>query len=72
MVAKARMFEFKPDGEVTIRMAQDANGLPAPLMQARTLPRLLARWLGARSRVLAFGRAGWLAEAGWMPCCSLA
>jgi hypothetical protein len=27
------MFQYKPDGEVTFRMAQDANGSPAPLMQ---------------------------------------
>lgn len=33
VVTKARMFQFKPDGEVTYRMAQDAVGLPAPLMQ---------------------------------------
>lgn len=33
VVAKARMFEFKPDGEVTFRFAQDASGLPAPVMQ---------------------------------------
>ena len=33
VVAKARMFEYKPDGEVTIRMQQDAYGFPAPLMQ---------------------------------------
>ncbi|KAK9803569.1 hypothetical protein WJX72_000735 [[Myrmecia] bisecta] len=33
VVTRARMFKFKPDGEVTIRMAQDAVGLPAPLMQ---------------------------------------
>jgi hypothetical protein len=37
VVAKSRMFEFKPDGEVTIRMQQDAHGLPAPLMQVRIL-----------------------------------
>lgn len=33
MVTRARMFQYKPDGEVTFRMAQDAVGLPAPLMQ---------------------------------------
>ena len=33
MVAKARMFQYKPDGEVTLRFAQDGNGVPAPLMQ---------------------------------------
>jgi len=27
------MFQFKPDGEVTLRFAQDANGFPAPVMQ---------------------------------------
>ena len=30
---RARMFQYKPDGEVTFRMAQDAQGLPAPVMQ---------------------------------------
>lgn len=44
VVAKARMFEFKPDGEVTIRMAQDANGLPAPLMQVMSLLTLVVLW----------------------------
>ena len=33
VVAKARMFQFKPDGEVTMRFAQDGNGMPAPVMQ---------------------------------------
>lgn len=33
VVTRARMFQFKPDGEVAFRMAQDAVGLPAPLMQ---------------------------------------
>lgn len=33
VVAKARMFQFKPDGEVTLRMAQDGRGKPLPLMQ---------------------------------------
>lgn len=33
VVNRARMFQYKPDGEVTFRMAQDAVGLPAPLMQ---------------------------------------
>ena len=32
-VTRARMFQYKPDGEVTIRMAQAAHGLPAALMQ---------------------------------------
>jgi hypothetical protein len=32
-VAGARMFQNKPDGEVSARMAQDANGAPAPAMQ---------------------------------------
>lgn len=35
VVNKARMFEFKPEGEVTTRFAQDGNGMPAPLMQVR-------------------------------------
>lgn len=30
---KVRMFQFKPDGEVTMRFSQDAQGFPAPLMQ---------------------------------------
>jgi hypothetical protein len=29
------MFQFKPDGEVTLRFAQDGNGMPAPVMQVR-------------------------------------
>ncbi|KAL4854759.1 Phosphatidylinositol 4-phosphate 5-kinase 8 [Chlorella vulgaris] len=33
VVNKARMFQFKPDGEVTMRFMQDGNGMPAPLMQ---------------------------------------
>ena len=33
VVTRTRMFQYKPDGEVTFRMAQDAVGLPAPLMQ---------------------------------------
>ena len=33
VVHKARMFQFKPDGDATTYFAQDANGLPAPLMQ---------------------------------------
>lgn len=33
VVTKARHFQFKPDGNVTFMMAQDAVGLPAPLMQ---------------------------------------
>ena len=33
MVTKARMFQFKPDGEVTLRYAQDGNGMPAATMQ---------------------------------------
>ena len=33
VVTRARHFQFKPDGEVTFMMAQDAVGLPAPLMQ---------------------------------------
>lgn len=35
MVAKTRMFQFKPDGEVTMRFAQDGNGMPAPVMQVQ-------------------------------------
>jgi hypothetical protein len=27
------MFQYKPDGEVTLRFARDAKGYPAPLMQ---------------------------------------
>ncbi|KXZ49183.1 hypothetical protein GPECTOR_22g773 [Gonium pectorale] len=33
IVERARMWRFKPYGEVTIRMAQDANGSPVNLMQ---------------------------------------
>jgi len=33
VVTRARHFQFKPDGEVTFMMAQDAVGLPAPVMQ---------------------------------------
>ena len=33
VLAKVRMFQNKPDGEVMLRFAQDANGLPAPVMQ---------------------------------------
>lgn len=33
VVTRARMFQYKPDGEVTFRTAQAANGLPAPVMQ---------------------------------------
>jgi hypothetical protein len=33
VLAKVRMFQNKPDGEVTLRFTQDANGLPAPVMQ---------------------------------------
>lgn len=33
VVTRARHFQFKPDGDVTFMMAQDAVGLPAPLMQ---------------------------------------
>jgi len=32
VVAKARMWRWKPDGEVTLRYAQDAQGAPLPLM----------------------------------------
>lgn len=35
VVSKARLFTFKPDGEVTFRFAQDGNGMPAPTMQVR-------------------------------------
>ncbi|EFN51473.1 hypothetical protein CHLNCDRAFT_140223 [Chlorella variabilis] len=35
VVAKTRMFQFKPDGEVTMRFAQDGNGMPAPVMQVQ-------------------------------------
>lgn len=33
VLARVRMFQYKPDGEVTIRYTQDAAGLPAPVMQ---------------------------------------
>ncbi|KAJ9507502.1 hypothetical protein QJQ45_006474 [Haematococcus lacustris] len=33
VVTKARMWRWKPEGEVTLRYAQDANGAPLPLMQ---------------------------------------
>eukprot|EP00878_Enallax_costatus_P040983 GHUV01047410.1.p1 GENE.GHUV01047410.1~~GHUV01047410.1.p1 ORF type:complete len:403 (+),score=127.19 GHUV01047410.1:585-1793(+) len=33
VVAKARMWRWKPYGEVTLRFAQDANGAPVELMQ---------------------------------------
>ena len=33
VLSKVRMFQNKPDGEVMFRFAQDANGLPAPVMQ---------------------------------------
>eukprot|EP00884_Botryococcus_braunii_P004791 jgi/Botrbrau1/14312/Bobra.0287s0005.1 len=33
IMTKVRMFEYKPDGDVTFMMAQDAVGLPLPLMQ---------------------------------------
>lgn len=33
VVGRVRMFQNKPDGEVTLRFKQDANGLPAPVMQ---------------------------------------
>lgn len=57
IVAKARMFQFKPDGEVALRFAQDGNGMPAPLMQARAWGACWARWVcgcgvGASSAVL--------------------
>ena len=32
VVAKARMWRWKPDGEVTLRFAQDARGAPVSLM----------------------------------------
>ena len=49
MVAKARMFQFKPDGEVTARFAQDGNGMPAPVMQVRPVAvHHGAGWLGQR------------------------
>ncbi len=33
VVAKVRMFEFKPDGDVTFMMVQDEQGFPAPVFQ---------------------------------------
>ena len=33
VLARVRMFQFKPDGEVTLRFTQDASGLPSPVMQ---------------------------------------
>ncbi len=33
VVTRARMFTYKPDGDVTLTKSQDAHGLPAPLMQ---------------------------------------
>ena len=33
IVQRARMWRWKPYGEVTIRFAQDANGAPVELMQ---------------------------------------
>jgi hypothetical protein len=33
IVARARMWRWKPYGEVTIRFAQDAHGAPVELMQ---------------------------------------
>ena len=33
IVARARMFQFKPDGAVATAASQDASGAPAPLMQ---------------------------------------
>lgn len=33
VVTRARMFQFKPDGDVTYTKAQDAVGIPAPVMQ---------------------------------------
>ncbi len=45
IVTRARMWRWKPDGEVTYRFAQDANGAPLPLMQVRTgLPAVLEAW----------------------------
>jgi len=32
VVTKARMWRWKPDGEVTLRFAQDARGAPVSLM----------------------------------------
>ena len=33
VVTRARMFQHKPDGQVTIMMMQDAAGVPIPTMQ---------------------------------------
>ena len=33
VVNKVRMFQHKPDGEVTMRYLQDGSGFPAPVMQ---------------------------------------
>lgn len=33
VVSKVKMFQYKPDGEVTLRFTQDKNGMPAPVMQ---------------------------------------
>lgn len=51
VVNKARMFEFKPEGEVTLRFAQDGNGMPAPLMQVRPPPGLPA-WAALSKHVV--------------------
>lgn len=32
-VTRARMFAYKPDGQATIMMLQDAKGIPVPVMQ---------------------------------------
>ena len=49
MVAKSRLFQSKPDGEVTFRFAQDGNGMPAPTMQVCCILRgcsVCCLWLG--------------------------
>ena len=33
VVTRARMFQHKPDGQVTIMMLQDSHGVPASTMQ---------------------------------------
>lgn len=33
MLTQARMFQWKPDGDVTFMFAQDANGVPVNLLQ---------------------------------------
>lgn len=33
VVTRARMFQHKPDGQVTIMMLQDTHGIPVPTMQ---------------------------------------